>query len=132
MPPREARDLLVYPTGHTLAHIHARLSHRKPRQEAQIDYSPQAEIERIEKTFASCNVPLDQLRHPTKPHLQAVEAFDVLPDPETWATDFQIFRFSDFPGRTRVCARGGQQTQSLHRTPYVQRTLSDTDILFIP
>ena len=65
----------------------------------QIDVSRPAQLARIEATFEAANRPLAELRHPTKPGLRAVEAFDVLPDNETWATEFAVFRFADPPGR---------------------------------
>lgn len=64
-----------------------------------IDLSPAAQLARIEATFEAANKPLAELRHPTKPHLRAVEAYDVLPDEETWATELAVFRFADPPGR---------------------------------
>ncbi len=35
--------------------------------------------------------------HPHKKGVKAEQVFDFLPDPETWATDYQIVRFIDHP-----------------------------------
>ncbi|KAL4398863.1 Cdc73/Paf1 complex protein [Malassezia pachydermatis] len=64
-----------------------------------LDTSRPAQIERIEQGFASANTPLGSLQHPTKPGVHAVDAFELLPDPETWATHFQIVRFTGLLGR---------------------------------
>lgn len=66
---------------------------------ADIDSSREAQLERIRATFEAANEPLETLRHPTKPHLRAVEAFPLLPDTDTWATRIDVFRFGDAPGR---------------------------------
>ncbi|CAD6913883.1 unnamed protein product [Tilletia controversa] len=87
----------------------------KQRVQEHVDISREAQIKAIAQTFKAVHsapggnnstqtAPITALRHPTKPGVHAVEAFDVLPDPETWATEFQIVRFLDWPGRT---SKGG-------------------------
>lgn len=66
----------------------------------QLDTSRPAQIERIEQGFAAANTPLSSLSHPSKPGVHAVDAYEVLPDPETWATSFQIIRFAGVLGRS--------------------------------
>lgn len=67
-----------------------------------IDSSRKAQLARIKEAFQMANQPLSTLRHPTKPGLKAVEEHQLLPDPDTWATRYDIFRFGDPPGRTLV------------------------------
>lgn len=73
----------------------------------QLDTSRPAQIERIEQGFSMANTPISELSHPTKPGVHAVDAYEVLPDPETWATSFQIIRFAG------VLGRSGKGEQSL-------------------
>ncbi|KAE8234752.1 hypothetical protein CF326_g187 [Tilletia indica] len=80
----------------------------KQRVQEHVDISREAQIKAISQTFKSVHsskTPITSLRHPTKPGVHALEAYDVLPDPETWATDFNIVRFLDWPGRT---SKGGK------------------------
>lgn len=51
----------------------------------------------ILNTFPALDIPLSDLKHPTKPHLQAVESFDILPDEDLWANQYALFRFADNP-----------------------------------
>ncbi|KAK0565715.1 hypothetical protein OC844_001083 [Tilletia horrida] len=84
-------------------------------QDQTMDVSQAAQVRAISRTFDAIHLgpggrkpaapPLSALKHPTKPGVHAVEAFEVLPDPETWATDFNIVRFLDWPGRT---SKGGK------------------------
>lgn len=67
-----------------------------------IDASREAQIARIEESFAISNSPIESLRHPTKPNLQAVDEYSLLPDADTWATQYDIFRFGDPAGRVQV------------------------------
>lgn len=67
-----------------------------------IDSSREAQLARIKDSFAKANQPIASLRHPTKAGLKAVEEHQLLPDPDTWATRFDVFRFGDPPGRTIV------------------------------
>lgn len=95
----------------------------------ELDTSAPAQIARIEQGFDAANVPLESLRHPSKPGVHAVDAYAVLPDPETWATQVQVVRFVDFPGRSAADVRAetavlrpvtdsvsGQQRMSLYLT----------------
>lgn len=71
-------------------------------QNEMIDSSREAQLARIKESFAKANQPLSSLRHPTKAGLKAVEEHQLLPDPDTWATRFDVFRFGDPPGRAIV------------------------------
>jgi RNA polymerase II-associated factor 1 len=68
----------------------------------QIDSSREAQLARIKESFEMANKPLSSIRHPTRPGLKAVEEHRLLPDPETWASRYDVFRFGDPPGRTLV------------------------------
>ncbi|WFC99357.1 hypothetical protein MYAM1_002101 [Malassezia yamatoensis] len=65
-----------------------------------IDTSDQAQIARIQQGFEAANAALDTLHHPTKPDVHAVESYELLPDPETWATPMHIVRFATALGPT--------------------------------
>ena len=67
-----------------------------------IDSSREGQLARIKASFAMANQPLSSVRHPTRPGLKAVEEHRLLPDPETWATRYDVFRFGDFAGRNVV------------------------------
>ncbi|KDN37654.1 hypothetical protein K437DRAFT_259709 [Tilletiaria anomala UBC 951] len=74
---------------------------KRPRK-LSIDTSREAQIDRINRTFAKIKTqPLSELKHPTKGNLRAVQSWDLLPDAETWSTNFQIVRFQDWPGRVK-------------------------------
>ncbi|PKI84194.1 hypothetical protein MVES1_002338 [Malassezia vespertilionis] len=76
---------------------------RKQRAHAQpvqrLDTSRAAQIARIEESFVAANTALDTLTHPSKPGVHAVDAYELLPDPETWASSFQVVRFTSALGR---------------------------------
>ncbi|PWN20336.1 hypothetical protein BCV69DRAFT_206499 [Microstroma glucosiphilum] len=74
---------------------------RSARQQDRsgVDVSPSAEATRIEASFAAAEVPLEKLQHPTKKDLKPVESFELLPDFDTWATQYHVLKFSDAPGR---------------------------------
>lgn len=68
---------------------------------APIDISRGAQIRHIESSFAagaSADGALDQLRHPNKPGVHAVESYELLPDADIWANTYDLFRFSERPG----------------------------------
>lgn len=71
-------------------------------QNEVIDSTREAQLARIKAAFVMANQPLSTIRHPTKPGLRAVEEHQLLPDPDTWATRYDVFRFGDPPGRTIV------------------------------
>ncbi|KAK0552977.1 hypothetical protein OC846_002700 [Tilletia horrida] len=87
----------------------------KQRVQPEVDVSRGAQVKAIAQSFAAVRnapggrgpsaAPLSSLKHPNKPGVHAVESFDVLPDPETWATEYQLVRFLDWPGRV---SKGGQ------------------------
>ncbi|KAI9062578.1 RNA polymerase II-associated [Trametes sanguinea] len=71
----------------------------KQAQDNTIDISRDAQLRDIEASFAAVeDSDLPSLRHPTKPELTAVEAFEVFPDSEIWANAYDLFRFSERPG----------------------------------
>ncbi|PWN36034.1 uncharacterized protein FA14DRAFT_51150 [Meira miltonrushii] len=69
------------------------------RSNEKIDSSREGQLARIEESFRVANQPLASVRHPTKAGLRAVDSFSLLPDPDTWATQYNVFRFGDPPGR---------------------------------
>lgn len=68
-------------------------------QATQLDTSHDAQVARIEQGFAAANAPLNTLKHPSNPALHAVDAYEVLPDPETWSTPMHVVRFAAGLGR---------------------------------
>lgn len=71
----------------------------KPKVTERIDVSRQAQLAKIQNSFTDAQKPLSSLVHPHKKGVKAEKVFDFLPDPETWATDYQVVRFIDHPGR---------------------------------
>ncbi|KAJ6484957.1 RNA polymerase II-associated protein [Mycena vulgaris] len=71
---------------------------------APIDVSREAQLRDIEASFAACNdnFSLTTLRHPNKPGVRAVESYEVLPDNDIWANQYDLFRFSERPGERGV------------------------------
>ncbi|KAJ7117682.1 RNA polymerase II-associated [Mycena epipterygia] len=71
---------------------------------APIDVSREAQLRDIEASFAACNdnFSLETLRHPNKPNVRAVESYEVLPDKDIWANQYDLFRFSERPGERGV------------------------------
>ncbi|KAH9976064.1 RNA polymerase II-associated [Russula compacta] len=69
-------------------------------QNESVDISREAQLASIENSFAAAlsAEQLDALRHPTKPRLRAVAAYEVLPDADVWANAYDLFRFSERPG----------------------------------
>ena len=88
-----------------------------------MDISREAQIASIENSFAAAlsGEQLTSLRHPTKPRLRAVAAYEVLPDADVWANAYDLFRFSERPGERgpgvrvygcllpRVCMTDGER-----------------------
>lgn len=72
---------------------------QKPKVTERIHVSRQAQLAKIEKSFKDAQKPLSSLVHPHKKGVKAVQVFEFLPDPETWATNYQVVRFIDHPGR---------------------------------
>ncbi|KAJ7231886.1 RNA polymerase II-associated [Mycena haematopus] len=68
---------------------------------APIDVSRDAQLRDIDASFAACNehFSLATLRHPNKPHVRAVQSYEVLPDGDIWANQYDLFRFSEGRGR---------------------------------
>lgn len=73
-----------------------------------IDVSREAQLRDIEASFVECNenFSLEELRHPNKPNVTAVESYEILPDSEIWANQYDLFRFAERPGERAadVCA----------------------------
>ncbi|KAK2463597.1 hypothetical protein APHAL10511_004348 [Amanita phalloides] len=69
-----------------------------------IDVSRNAQLKDIEASFIACNETFDfsALRHPTKPDVTALESYEVLPDADIWANQYDLFRFSERPGERSV------------------------------
>lgn len=68
--------------------------------DVDVDISRDAQIRDVEATFPPSyrGVDKENIKHPNKPGRKAVEVFDLLPDPETFATTSDIFRFPERPG----------------------------------
>ncbi|KDE05606.1 hypothetical protein MVLG_03978 [Microbotryum lychnidis-dioicae p1A1 Lamole] len=60
--------------------------------------SRDARAKTIAATFTAAHIPLSELRHPSKAHLRAEEAWDVLPDAELWPNQLNLVRFGEDPG----------------------------------
>ena len=56
-----------------------RAAEAKPQALERLDTSTAAQTERIKLGFAAANRPLNELRHPSKPDVHAVEAHELLP-----------------------------------------------------
>lgn len=41
---------------------------------------PEAQLRAVENTFEAANMPLEMVKHPTKKHLKAVDAYPIMPD----------------------------------------------------
>lgn len=72
-----------------------------------VDVSPAAQIRDIEATFTAANedFSLENLRHPTKPKIVAVDSYEFLPDLDTWPNTYDLFRFAERPGERNVDVR---------------------------
>jgi RNA polymerase II-associated factor 1 len=83
-----------------LLHLTNSFSRRSSLQNDAVDVSREAQIVSIENSFAAARSgeQLSSLRHPTKPRVRAVAAYEVLPDADVWANAYDLFRFSERPG----------------------------------
>ncbi len=74
--------------------------HRIRANEHTVDVSHAGQIKDIEASFKASgeNFDLSSLKHPNKPNVTAVESYEVLPDIEIWANEYDLFRFSERPG----------------------------------
>lgn len=68
--------------------------------EHTVDVSHAGQIKDIEASFEASGEKFDlsSLKHPNKPNVTAVESYEVLPDIEIWANEYDLFRFSERPG----------------------------------
>ncbi|KAG6902582.1 hypothetical protein C0995_014589 [Termitomyces sp. Mi166 len=73
---------------------------QKQAQSTVIDISRAAQLRDIEASFAACNdtFSLEDLQHPNKSGVIAVESYEVLPDADIWSNQYDLFRFSERPG----------------------------------
>ncbi|KAG6812735.1 hypothetical protein H0H92_000952 [Tricholoma furcatifolium] len=71
---------------------------------AVIDISRAAQLRDIEASFAACNdnFSLEDIQHPNKPGVTAVESYEILPDADIWSNQYDLFRFSERPGERPV------------------------------
>lgn len=89
------------------------VSRSKPNVGTPIDISRSAQIRDIEASFgATDGFDLGAMRHPNKPNVTAVEAYEVFPDAEIWANAYDLFRFSERPGTRHPDVR--QSSISFH------------------
>lgn len=74
----------------------------------EVDVSHEAQLRSVESSFEAANVDdsLSSFRHPTKPSVHAVESYEVLPDADTWANAYDLFKFSERPGDRNPEVRG--------------------------
>ncbi|KAM5537103.1 hypothetical protein V8D89_009249 [Ganoderma adspersum] len=71
----------------------------KQNNDVAIDVSHEAQLRDIDASFAAIeSSELSALRHPIRPELTAVEAFEIFPDADIWANAYDLFRFSERPG----------------------------------
>jgi RNA polymerase II-associated factor 1 len=87
--------------------------------------TPEEQMQAIIHTFSVIEkTELSNLKHPTKPHLQAVESYDILPDEELWANQYALFKFADNPNDRK----SGQSV----RTSFLKLscTYTKTDVAF--
>jgi RNA polymerase II-associated factor 1 len=94
----------VYPLSSTLTRHNLTLEKfkcmfRSPKQGVSkaAERTKSERIGMINKTFDYATLPIDQLVHPTKPHLRAKQVYDLLPDEEVWPNRYSLMRFSDAP-----------------------------------
>ncbi|KAF8074937.1 RNA polymerase II-associated protein [Lyophyllum atratum] len=73
-------------------------------QATTIDISRGAQLRDIDASFAAChsNFSLADLRHPNKPGVTAIESYEILPDSDIWANQYDLFRFSERPGERPI------------------------------
>lgn len=90
---------------------------------------PQEELSRerraakIAATFTSSQAPLSELRHPTKSHLVAQDAFVLLPDENLWANTLGLLRFGEDPGEARSESRQPRTAPRVGADPRLPRAL---------
>ncbi len=65
-----------------------------------MDVSHAGQIKDIEASFEASGEKFDlsSLKHPNKSNVTAIESYEVLPDIEIWANEYDLFRFSERPG----------------------------------
>lgn len=65
-----------------------------------VDVSREAQLRDIDASFVLANEAfvLEDVKHPTKRGVHAVESYEFLPDPALWANQYDLFRFMERPG----------------------------------
>ncbi|KAL7409175.1 RNA polymerase II-associated [Mrakia frigida] len=96
------------------------------KRPVQLDRSLEGQYALIEKTFSDLEKSdLKTLRHPNKPGLTAVEEYDVLPDPQTWATGYSLFKFVEPPASEGIAGADAAPNASLSSAIF--RPILDSD-----
>ncbi|EGG06334.1 uncharacterized protein MELLADRAFT_77864 [Melampsora larici-populina 98AG31] len=73
-------------------------SAQKGRQHEPIVPKTQAErLADIHASFETIQQPIESLKHPTKPHLKAVDSFEFMPNESIWANTCDFYRFQENP-----------------------------------
>lgn len=80
------------------------MSSSKLHSSQTIDISHNAQVTNIEKSFVKVNdnFDLSKLECPGKPHLKAIDSFEIYPDAEIWANAYDLFKFSERPGERPI------------------------------
>jgi hypothetical protein len=93
---------LLYSRSRSLPHSNT------PRRVQVEEYDPfdrDGRAKTITSTFSAAHIPLSQLQHPTKSQVTAVEAYELLPDSDLWANEYDLIRFGEDPGdKGTVCS----------------------------
>ncbi|KAJ9105146.1 hypothetical protein QFC19_003604 [Naganishia cerealis] len=85
------------PNGVSGVSAHARPLEKRETA-VKIDASMLAQQQAIEKTFwVHDHTKVEDLRHPLKPHLRAVDTFDILPDEDAVKLNLNVVNFSERP-----------------------------------
>lgn len=97
-------------------HVHC--AHRANKQ-VTAEQTLEQQIDAITSTFeALATTPLSEIRHPTKPYLEAVETFDLLPDELLAANQYMLFKFSDNPLADRGATAGSGGSAAVREIRY--------------
>ncbi|PLW27588.1 hypothetical protein PCANC_19882 [Puccinia coronata f. sp. avenae] len=71
------------------------------KNRAQVPALPKTKTERLAEIHSTfevvANAPIPTLKHPTKPNMKAVDAFELLPNELTWANTYDFYRFQENP-----------------------------------
>lgn len=90
-------------------------AHQAAIANAPAELSESDQLALIESTFVALDeMPLAQLKHPTKAHLEAVEVFDLYPDEQLWGNQYNVVKFADDPLAQIGFVSNGRQYQAMH------------------